>query len=137
MRELKFRIYNKNAKDFVGGCDNDIGHFNLINLSLYLRSAGIFCLDDFIIQEFSGLFDKNNVPIYEGDILRYEYTQAECSSFAMQEGPLKFDDLYVVEFRDGAFRYKELKYGDISGDNLSMIVVGDIFSDPELMNANA
>ena len=132
-RIIKFRLWNKNAKDFVSGVQDATDHFDLIKLSIYLRSARIFCLDDFVVQQFTGLFDKNNVPIYEGDILKYEYTQAECSSFAMQESSLKFDDLYVVEYRDGAFRYKELKYGDISEDCFTMKVIGNIFQNQDLL----
>ena len=132
-RELKFRLWNKNAKDFIKDGGNRIVYFDLINFSYYCSVNRLENLNDLIIQQFTGLFDKNNVPIYEGDILKYEYSQAECSSFAAQESTLRFHDLYVVEYRDGAFRYKELKYGDISEDNLSMVVIGNIFQNPELI----
>ena len=132
-RELKFRVWNKNAKDFIRDGGNRIVYFDLINFSYYCSVNRSENLNDFVVQQFTGLFDKNNVPIYEGDILKYEYSQAECSSFAAQESILRFHDLYVVEYRDAAFRYKELKYGDISEDNLSMVVIGNIFQNPELI----
>ena len=132
-RTQQHRIYNKNAKDFVRDGGNRIVYFDLINFSYYCSVNRLENLNDFIVQQFTGLFDKNNVPIYEGDILKYEYSQAECYSFAAQESTLRFHDLYVVEYRDAAFRYKELKYGDISEDNLSMVVVGNIFQNQNLI----
>ncbi len=132
-RELKFRVWSLTEKCFIHNFFISNGFSQVWKIEGEIDSLEVYPLPDVIVQQFTGLFDKNNIPIYEGDILKYEYSQAECSSFALQESTLRFHDLYVVEYRDAAFRYKELKYGDISEDNLSMVVVGNIFLNPELI----
>lgn len=63
MRDLKFRIWNSKG--------------NYTKFSLNERSKEMaplfteFVDDEFLIQQFTGYYDKNNVEIYEGDWLRY------------------------------------------------------------------
>ena len=58
-REFKFRVYVKELRKFVYF---ELGEF--LHPERYLNQDGID------VQQFTGLYDKNNKPIYEGDYIK-------------------------------------------------------------------
>ena len=98
MREIKFRVWDKVSKkyrEFDGMHDtmtiNEDGKVEYYNLQN--GSGG----DEYILEQFTGLHDKNGVEIFEGDIFTSDY----------------FDDTYNFEvvFSDGAFCGKHKSTG--------------------------
>lgn len=81
MREIKFRIWDKHFNEF-----NDY-HFNRSTFKDFVRWD-----DRFIIEQFTGLLDKNGNEVYEGDIL------VLYDNF----GNL---DLYTVEWSKGCYQF--------------------------------
>jgi len=130
---IKFRLWNKNAKDFVGGCDNAIGHFDLIRLSIYLRSAGIFCLDDYVVQQFTDFFDKNKTPIYEGDIITFSVNHHNGRGVIEYLAKVMwlnggFTAIFKNEMTlDNGFKRDRINLGS------DMLVIGNILQNPELL----
>ena len=71
MREIKFRAFRKNHKDYETGwaVPNQVFEFSDAN---GFTEFGFDIPEDIVVMQFTGLLDKNGKEIYEGDIIDYE-----------------------------------------------------------------
>ena len=108
MREIKFRTYDGKNIRF------DMGVGELLN-------EGLAKWVNLPIMQFTGLQDKNDVDIYEGDILH-------------QSDPVMWNPL-AVEYSDVAARF--IAGGSLSQSEIissELVVIGNIHENPELLN---
>ena len=122
MRELKFRIWDKDRKEYLSPVDYDE--------KFGLWMCGCVIPDYLIIEQFTGLKDRRDKDIFEGDIL-------EC-----------YDDFYdgciserflVRAAEDGGWEFCMLNDLDEPGGhgwyevNKECYIIGNAYENPELL----
>lgn len=123
-REIKFRAFDPVKKEmwFNQFCITSSGNVQKSEIS---REWHSWKNEDFILMQFTGLRDKNGVPIFEGDVLR-------TSSAAGKDGFM----YGIIEFRanqkDGAgFTWRNCDIGSYKAINSD--IVGNIYEHPQLL----
>ena len=103
MRTIRFRIFNKKIKSYIDIHSSAIMIDELNNLN-----------DNLIVEQFTGLHDKNGKEIYEGDIV----TDGVGKYKIIYDLKLAGYQPYCI-FRDDPENYCE--------------VIGNIYENPELL----
>jgi uncharacterized phage protein (TIGR01671 family) len=85
--------------------------------------------ESFVIEQFTGLLDKNAKEIYEGDIVRYTTKFEHGDAFANNIGAVRWDPQWAMyDFDDNGTSILD---GDFV--RASMEVIGNIHENPELL----
>lgn len=123
MRELKFRAWHPKLRYFVYFDSLAMIHHSRYQLVANARESVVYHYwdADEIIQQFTGLLDKNGKEIYEGDLIKFELEKDEVT-------------IREVVFTRGYFAYERVKapyHGAIlMGVNEVCEVVGNICENP-------
>ena len=122
MRETKFRAYHKERKEMF-----EIASIDFEEKKAALSNGIIKLLNvdskQFELLQYTGLKDKNDKEIYEGDILFESFGEKYCK----------------VIFENGSFRAEfEGDFEEYSFDLIDVVaqgyeVVGNIYENPELI----
>ena len=127
---FKFRVWDTLNKSFIYPDEGYQGHF-IIDLNgkfhnLQNGSGG----DEYIVQQFTGLFDKNNKPIYEGDVVR-------CNCWQNGVERHNYTSVDSVKFYRGVF-YPRYIHDECEDDWYSsgidtIEVIGNVFENSDLL----
>lgn len=141
MKNYKFRAWDNHNKKWLMGYEYpNLGGFSLTGESVLFGEWGD-CFDEFvfekngkkaddlIITQFTGLVDRNNKQLYDGDIVKFRanYTSKPCG---YMKGILRMTEFELqIEAENGQFysannETDEFPYADE--------LIGNIFDNPEL-----
>jgi uncharacterized phage protein (TIGR01671 family) len=124
MREIEYRTWNVKEEEWEDDCLlNKYGD----HLRWSEGGESLYDFDNVLIEEFTGLKDKNGNKIYEGDILktirayRYMYNMG-----------------YIGEVRHRD-HFADYEYGEMGGQLTQTktdycIIIGNIHENPELLD---
>ena len=122
MREIKFRAWDKDMGKYhyplEKNCEEPL-------MSYWIDSEG----EGYVVEQFTGLQDKNGKEIYEGDIVHYQYDYHDPDNWvvvykydqwSMQRGNRETGDMNVMD--DPHHNVWE-----------ESVVIGNIHENPELL----
>lgn len=152
MRQFKFRLWSKREKRFINPENICWGHYYestgnahvgeygkmLIDFNGELRIAVYPCgngdnaadsvfdnladSDNYIIQQYIGLKDRNNNEVYEGDFL-----SGRTNPIVVEYDPPEFRFIYNNPDKNSWLNRLEIGWADFEGE-----VIGNILENPEL-----
>lgn len=121
MKELKFRIWDKTEKEFTTYAPSFV--YNSQE-KVFEVSGSLYQRENWVIQQCTGLKDKNNKEIYEGDIVRGKFFDTDY--YHLQT---VYAEVVWVE-RIGGYNIGIMEW-TYSGERVT--VVGNIFENLELL----
>lgn len=133
-RELKFRVWDKEDKKYVSPSHiaiNGNGILLITNSGMYLDFKNehyAHLSQKYIVQQWTGCYDKNGTPIYEGDILAADHDGGE--------GEANIGVVYFVAgtfMIDGDGPFFDHVYGHSPDILDNHTVIGNIFENHELL----
>lgn len=124
MDRFKFRIWDKENQKYHNGME----------VFDYMR--GVLSSDKYVMEQSTGLEDKNGKLIYEGDIVKGKATIGEggfeylgCIKWYYQS---EFIGWYIEDKDGGAWELKQA-HAKISADNITGEVIGNIHENADLL----
>ena len=129
MRELKFRIWDNLTNKMyyealIGNCRGES-----TVPCVYVNEIGWAHTDNCVVEQFTGLIDKNGKEIYEGDIVRLSNNPIHDGMIVVCEW---FENTVMFAYKFITGRYTD-KHTDMVDSWRDYEVIGNIHDNPELL----
>lgn len=103
-----------------------------LNLATIVSKNDLFpsrtcSFDDIILMQSTGLFDKNDVEIFEGDIVVNQYGNVGYIAYLKQEAG------FVVVLKKSDYRLGHRNTGESYDVTNNHSIIGNIYQNPELV----
>ena len=135
MREIKFRAWDKIRENMIYLIDEDSESIPIDVYTLELWNGGFQIIfynseddktyygeDQVILLQYTGLKDKNEKEIYEGDIVKQKHYSSD------------YKDREEVKWHRDNASFDPFNWGDYSFAPCYCEVIGNIYENPELLN---
>ena len=128
MREIKFRAWDVNGVEMVSW-------ERLLRIRYGKEGGNLFNDPDHKLMQYTGLKDKNDKKIYEGDVCDFKRSDELCGEVDLpvgMSGEIKWDDstdaCFYIETNIDRIPYVKLYYAE------NLEVIGNIYENKELLN---
>lgn len=120
-REIKFRFRDEPTKKEVFECRNGEIYITATGCPISIHNHGHADYEDFIVEQYTGLTDKNGKEIYEGDVVKC-YDHKNKTSFTG-----------TVSFQSASFFIETSSCSHFRWMDYEVEVIGNIHENPELI----
>jgi uncharacterized phage protein (TIGR01671 family) len=131
-RKIKFRVWDNQNNDWlINQRIEDYPVELLYSDHKFYIAHSLSNLDNYVIQQFTGLLDKNGIDIYEGDVVTYT-----SNNGIDYKAPIVFSPTSSAFVLDTSGRHLfDDKYGDYLDlhKDREYEIVGNIFENSELL----
>lgn len=145
MREIKFRgkptenntSYIEEGAFVYGAlivCDNKYYIALNVNDNINRDDYEVYMIEVIpeTVGQYTGLKDKNEEEIYEGDIVAIQFQRATKSKIALIEYSEKYAAFIITHTKE--IKHENQNLGDYQMENFE--VIGNIYDNPELLGGN-
>lgn len=136
-RDIKFRAWDTENKEFVPlrSLVFDIGeepetYGQIMDVVIATDILWHITPQKIVLQQFTGLVDKNGNEIYEGDVFEFGESKIRCEVFYSQKGESDHEERYAMF----CLKVNDEKYFPFEDYALEFgKVIGNIYETPELL----
>ena len=140
-REIKFRAWDTTKSQWtdLGGLAMELETGQLCCSwvdSLYVGESGESRKpEEFILEQFTGLVDKNGVEIYEGDVIKYENSiESGIGEIKPFFSGTNLHCVWITQHTTSPSLYTSIDY---LGCSAEIEILGNIYENPEFVEAMA
>lgn len=153
----RFRAWNKATKEMYEVDDImsiDFGKSEISVKTLFFERTNYYNFNDIVLMQSTGLRDKNDREIFEGDVLKFNDSWDDCCYEGYVDGEIEGVNYVEIQSESTGFIFCKTKYPDsslfyyaneehltfqeiLTDSDFEFEVIGNIYENPELLEVSS